>query len=77
MQTSLGNLATHMCDKHLNVGSELPVDNGIGATGMSWGVSAESAKIMDDFLKDGILNPAACSCTHAERISPCFCSFNT
>jgi hypothetical protein len=54
----LGNLATHMRDKHPNVGSEPPVDNGIGATGMSRGVSAASAKIMEDFLKDGVLNPA-------------------
>ena len=57
-QPPLGNLATHLKQKHpkLDLSAKPPLD---GATkGELRGISAASANIMENFLKDGALNPA-------------------
>jgi len=54
-QPFLGNLSTHLRKKHPNRGdppSDLP-----SQPGDSRGISVATAKIMEEFLKDGDLNP--------------------
>jgi hypothetical protein len=55
-QPPLGNLATHLKTKH--AGMDLKALPPATVKGELRGVSAASAKIMENFLKDGELNPA-------------------
>lgn len=54
VQPPLGNLATHLRIKHPNASA--PTDS--PPPGLTHGISASSSKIMDDFLREGQLNPA-------------------
>ena len=55
-QPALGNLATHLKTKHGNIDLKAPPPTTV--KGELRGISAASAKIMENFLKDGALNPA-------------------
>ena len=55
-QPALGNLATHLKTKHSNIDLKVPPPTTVKAE--LRGISAASAKIMENYLKDGALNPA-------------------
>lgn len=56
---ALGNLATHLKAKHANVDLSIPPSgDGLESVGELRGISAASAHIMEEFLKEGALNPA-------------------
>ncbi len=55
-QPPLGNLATHLKKKHASLDPTVPSSETV--KGELHGISAASGKIMEDFLKNGALNPA-------------------
>ncbi|RDB30886.1 hypothetical protein Hypma_005713 [Hypsizygus marmoreus] len=56
-QPSLSNLATHLCTKHANI-EKLPMGASEVMAGIAHEVNAASAKIMEGYLKEGLLNPS-------------------